>query len=203
MSQHWPVFLQEGDLLLQPLRLRDRVRWRSLRSSNKEWLSEWEATLPQVPGEEKALGLPSFSQMVQWHRREGRAARAYSLAIWHLDWEKKGSALKIVGRTLIGQITLGGVMFGAMRGAHIGYWIDRSYANQGFTTQAVELLTKFAFEELGLHRVEINIRPENEPSIRVAQKAGFLFEGLRPRYLHIDGAWRDHHCYVKENLGVI
>jgi ribosomal-protein-alanine N-acetyltransferase len=54
-----------------------------------------------------------------------------------------------------------------------------------------------------LHRLEINIRPENEPSLRVAQKAGYLFEGLRPRYLHIDGNWRDHHCYVKENSRVI
>ena len=107
------------------------------------------------------------------------------------------------GKNLIGQITMGGVIFGALRGAHIGYWIDRSYAGRGYTTQAVELMTTFAFLELGLHRIEINIRPENAASIRVAQKAGYFFEGERPRYLHIDGAWRNHHCYVKENPSVI
>jgi len=97
---------------------------------------------------------------------------------------------------------MGGVMYGAMRAAHIGYWIDRAYANRGYTTQAVQLLTDFGFNALKLHRLEINIRPENLPSIRVAEKAGYLFEGVRPRYLHIDGNWRDHVCYVKENTQV-
>jgi ribosomal-protein-alanine N-acetyltransferase len=86
-----------------------------------------------------------------------------------------------------------------MRGGHIGYWIDRNFANRGYTTSAVEMLTHYAFEVLKLHRVEINLRPENASSRRVAEKAGFIFEGDRPRYLHIDGQWRDHICFVKEN----
>ena len=69
-------------------------------------------------------------------------------------------------------------------------------------TAAVNMVTDFAFNELELHRIEINIRPENEPSIRVAEKCGYLYEGLRPRYLHIDGAWRDHHCFVRENIAI-
>ena len=64
---------------------------------------------------------------------------------------------------------------------------------------AVRRLTAYGFEELGLHRIEINLRPENAASKRVAEKAGYVFEGLRPRYLDIDGSWRDHLCYVKEN----
>ena len=47
-----------------------------------------------------------------------------------------------------------------------------------------------------LHRIEINIRPENQASIRVVEKLGYEVEGLRPRYLHIAGDWRDHVCYV-------
>ena len=194
MSEHWPIFLEEGDLLLRPLRFRDRSKWLKVRAENKEWLAEWEATLPQVPGESNLQKLPSFTEMVRWHRREARSGRSYSLAIWHQNAQ---------GRNLIGQITMGGVMYGAMRGAHIGYWIDRAFANRGYTTQAVNLVTRFGFEELGLHRIEINIRPENAPSIKVAEKAGYIFEGLRLRYLHIDGSWRDHHCYVKENSQVI
>ena len=69
-------------------------------------------------------------------------------------------------------------------------------------TEAVNMVTDFAFNELALHRLEINIRPENEASIRVAEKCGYLYEGLRPRYLHIDGAWRDHHCFVRENIAI-
>jgi ribosomal-protein-alanine N-acetyltransferase len=100
---------------------------------------------------------------------------------------------------LIGQITLGGISYGAYRGGHIGYWIDQSFANKGLMTRAVRELTRYGFEELGLHRIEINLRPENAASKRVAEKAGYVFEGMRPRYLHIDGAWRDHLCFVKEN----
>jgi ribosomal-protein-alanine N-acetyltransferase len=94
---------------------------------------------------------------------------------------------------------MGGVMYGALRGAHIGYWIDKNFANRGYTTEAVKLLSGFGFHQLGLHRIEINIRPENEASCRVAEKAGFEFEGYRKAYLHIDGAWRDHKCFVKNN----
>jgi ribosomal-protein-alanine N-acetyltransferase len=63
-------------------------------------------------------------------------------------------------------------------------------------------LTRFGFDQLGLHRIEINIRPENAPSCRVAEKAGYQLEGSRARYLHIDGQWRDHITYVKENSTV-
>jgi ribosomal-protein-alanine N-acetyltransferase len=52
------------------------------------------------------------------------------------------------------------------------------------------------FFVVGLHRIEASIRPENQASRRVVEKLGFREEGLRRRYLHIDGAWRDHLCYA-------
>jgi ribosomal-protein-alanine N-acetyltransferase len=127
--------------------------------------------------------------MVQAFNREARHGRSYSFVIW-----REGE--------LIGQITMGGVIYGALRGAHIGYWIARDHANRGFTTQAVELVTRFGFSQLGLHRIEINVRPENAPSRRVAEKAGYILEGSRARYLHIDGQWRDHVTFVKENASI-
>ena len=190
MKPHWPIVLHGDEIVLRPLRYRDRARWSAVREENKEWLSPWEATLPTLSDREDEILLPSFLEMVRALNREGRSGRAYSLMIWR-------------GNNLIGQITMGGVIYGALRGAHIGYWIDRAHAGRGYTTQAVELMTSFGFDELGLHRIEINIRPENAGSIRVAEKAGYLFEGKRPRYLHIDGQWRDHLCYVKENPLVI
>jgi ribosomal-protein-alanine N-acetyltransferase len=124
--------------------------------------------------------------MVRAIHREAKAGRSYSFMVWK-------------DNNLVGQITMGGVIFGALRGAHIGYWIDHNYAGRGFTTDAVNTLTRFAFEELGLHRIEINIRPENDASIRVAEKAGYKFEGDRPAFLHIAGAWRDHKTFVRVN----
>ena len=69
----------------------------------------------------------------------------------------------------------------------------------GYTTRAVQALTDYAFKELQLHRIEINLRPENQASRKVAEKSGYYYEGLRPRYLHIAGDWRDHLTFVREN----
>lgn len=182
--------LYGDEIFLRPARFRDRNKWRDVRAENKDWLSPWEATLPQVPAGSPASEFisrrPSYFDMVRSLNREARAGRSYSFLMWK-------------GENLIGQITLGGVIYGALRAGHIGYWIDRNYANRGYTTQAVALVSSFGFSELGLHRIEINVRPENAASCKVAEKAGFIFEGHRKAFLHIDGAWRDHSCYVKYN----
>ena len=192
MSSHqWPILLSDGELELRPLRLRDRIKWNRVRQKNRQWLQEWEATLPTVTVGPSAVApqLPSFFSMVATFNREARNGRSFSFVIWK-------------GPNLVGQITLGGVIYGALRGGRIGYWIDEEFANRGYTTRAIEILTRFGFDQLGLHRIEINIRPENAPSRRVAEKAGYLLEGTRARYLHIDGQWRDHVSYVKENATV-
>jgi ribosomal-protein-alanine N-acetyltransferase len=184
------IELLGNEILLRPMRYRDRAKWNQVRAENREWLTPWEATLPRIPGDSPAKqmphSLPSFYEMVRTLRAEASAGRSYSFLIWR-------------DQNLVGQITMGGVMYGALRGAHIGYWIDKNFSNLGYTTEAVKSLSAFGFHELGLHRIEINIRPENEASCRVAEKAGFEFEGFRKAYLHIDGAWRDHKCFVKNN----
>lgn len=182
----WPVVIEADGVTIRPLRMRDRALWDEIRAVNRDWLSPWEATLPSVPGEVAPSKLPTFFQKVASHNREGRACRSLNLSIWY-----EGS--------LVGQISLGGIIFGALRGAHIGYWVDKRFANLGITTKAVLMITEYAFNELGLHRIEINLRPENVASRRVAEKAGYVFEGERPQFLHIDGRWRDHICFVREN----
>ena len=78
----------------------------------------------------------------------------------------------------------------------MGYWVDRAHAGRGITPTAVALACDHCFTGLGLHRVEIAIRPENAASLRVMEKLGFAEIGLAPRYLHIDGAWRDHRLFA-------
>jgi len=179
--------LVDGELFLKPIRFRDKSQWDSVRAINRDWLSPWEATRPNI---DHKSALPSYYGMVMQLNRELRALRSISLGIW-LNENRD--------QVLIGQITLGGIIFGAMRGAHIGYWIDQRFASRGYTTRAVKLLTKYGFETLKLHRIEINLRPENEASKKVAIKAGFELEGARNNYLHIAGDWRNHITFVKEN----
>jgi ribosomal-protein-alanine N-acetyltransferase len=59
-------------------------------------------------------------------------------------------------------------------------------------TRAVAMVIDHAFGPVGLHRIEVAIRPENHASLRVVDKLGIPLIGLAPRYLHIDGDWRDH-----------
>jgi len=189
MAQRWPIKISGEEIYLRPLRFRDQGVWNSVRAENRQWLAPWEATVPVIGHsgvDSLEHQLPSYFTMIRQVNREARSGRSFSFALWH-------------EHNLIGQISLGGVIYGALRGAHIGYWIDRNYTNRGYMTQAVELVTDFAFTTLILHRIEINLRPENIASKRVAEKAGYIFEGERPRYLHIDGEWRDHVCFVKEN----
>lgn len=176
---NWPVSLTQDDVRLQPLRLRDRSRWEQLRARNRDWLAPWEATTPR-PGAERAA---SFPEMVRRQRQQGFAGQSLPWALWVAD-------------TLIGQVTVSGIVGGAARLCNIGYWIDQSHAGRGFMPRAVAMATRYAVERLDLHRVEIAIRPENHASLRVVAKLGFAYEGHRPAFLHIAGAWRDHDIFT-------
>jgi ribosomal-protein-alanine N-acetyltransferase len=169
-------------ITLRPLRLRDKRAWLNLRKKNHEWLKPWEATAPSII----EFDPPTFAQLVRYHQKEARALRALSFVITSEE-------------EIIGQITLGGIAFGALRGGHIGYWIDQEFAGRSITTASVTALTDYAFFTLKLHRIEIGFRPENIASKRVAEKSGYIYEGVRTRFLHIDGDWRDHLIYVREN----
>jgi len=170
---------------LRPIRARDAAEWRAVRARNAEWLRPWEATLP---GESFEAGrAPSFRSMVRILRRQARAGTSLPFVVTYREGERD---------RLVGQLTVGGITLGSARWAQIGYWIDRAYAGRGIIPTAVAMATDHCFFVLGLHRIEISIRPENTPSLRVVQKLGFREEGLRPRYLHIEGAWRDHLAFA-------
>ena len=97
---------------------------------------------------------------------------------------------------LAGQLTVSGIVGGSASWGQIGYWVDERLAGRGIIPTAVALAVDYCFGAMGLHRIEIAIRPENERSLRVVAKLGFRPEGLRPRYLHIDGDWRDHLVFA-------
>lgn len=96
---------------------------------------------------------------------------------------------------MVGQLTVSAITWGSARSAQTGYWIAESSAGRGTTTLAVAMATDHCFE-IGLHRMEVAIRPENVASLRVVEKLGFERIGPAPRYLHIDGAWRDHILFA-------
>ena len=74
--------------------------------------------------------------------------------------------------------------------------MDRAVAGRNITPTAVALTIDECFSGLGLHRIEIAIRPDNQASLRVVDKLGFRQEGRAARYLHINGRWHDHLLYA-------
>jgi ribosomal-protein-alanine N-acetyltransferase len=172
-------------VILRPLHGRDRQQWEALRAENIEWLRPWEATSP----EPMATGL-AFRQMVRHFDHEAIEGRLQPFVI-----ESEGR--------LVGQMHLFGIAWGSLRSASAGYWVAESVAGQGIGPFSLAAACDHAFLVLGLHRVEVNIRPENAASLRVVEKLGFREEGLRRHYLHIDGQWRDHRSFAltSEDLG--
>jgi len=183
MSGIWPATVTARrpggpDVVLRPLRTRDRREWEALRRANAAWLHPWEATAPDPNGYQ--LG---FRQLVRHFDREAGEGRLQPFAI------------EVEGR-LVGQMHLFGIAWGSMKSASAGYWVAQSLAGQGIAPLALAAACDHAFIALGLHRLEVNIRPENTASLRVVAKLGFRDEGVRTRYLHIDGSWRDHRTFA-------
>ncbi|MET9430744.1 MULTISPECIES: GNAT family protein [unclassified Streptomyces] len=101
------------------------------------------------------------------------------------------------GEDVVGCATLSGIALGPFRSAFLGYWVDAAHTGRGLATRLVGEVCRAAREELGLHRIEAGTVLDNTASQRVLAKSGFERIGTAPRYLHIDGAWRDHHLYQR------
>jgi ribosomal-protein-alanine N-acetyltransferase len=167
--------------VLHPLRRSDAQEWARLRQENEAWLTPWE---PSAPGSWAARHTPAvYRGMRRATARRARLGLSLPFAVRHRD-------------RLVGQVTLDNVVRGALRSAHVGYWLDRSAAGQGTASLAVALVCDHAFGPVGLHRIQADVRPENVRSRRLVERLGFREEGLLRSYLDIDGDWRDHVGYA-------
>ena len=99
-------------------------------------------------------------------------------------------------RAIAGMINLSQIFRGIFQNAYLGYGLGVKFTGRGLMTEAVELILKFAFKDLKLHRVEANVQPKNKASIAVLQRAGFTKEGFSRKYLKIGGRWRDHERWA-------
>lgn len=158
----------------------DYEEWAALRRESRSFLVPWE---PEWGPDE--LARPAWRQRIARSLDEFRRGTAISFFIFS---HSQGQ--------LLGGITLGNIRYGVARSGHIGYWIGERFAGQGFMSEALGLLTAYAFDRLTLHRIEAACIPSNARSIRVLEKAGFQREGLLRSYLKINGIWQDHFLYA-------
>lgn len=176
--------LLRPDTFIRHLRIRpawgsDHQKLEAVRRQNRLWLSPWEATLP--PGSNELL--PTAGE---YRRRVERQMH---------DGESLVMVIEADGE-VAGLVSISGVQRGAMSQGNLGYWIGQQWARQGVTSLAVAAVVDLVIGELGLHRLEINVRPENAASLGVARRLGLRHEGLRVRYMCIAGAWADHEGFA-------
>lgn len=169
--------LTHGDITLRALTKRDFRVLRKLLIADREWLVPWEAT---TPGIRYPLDVRWMirSLITQTHSGNGLA----------LVMEYEGE--------VVGQLNVANILYGSVSSATIGYWITKSAAGRSIVPVSVAIAIDYLFGDLGLHRVEIDIRPENTASLRVVEKLGLRQEGTKERFIHIDGQWRDHHIFA-------
>jgi ribosomal-protein-alanine N-acetyltransferase len=171
---------------LRPLVSSDFAQWQEVRQRNAEWLVKWEPTPPPTHVDD-ARDPGAFAARCGAREREWQLGTGYGFGIF------------VPGRTgerFAGEINLSGIQRGPFQNAYVGYWIDQAWAGNGYVPEAVVVSARFAFERLGLHRLQVAIIPRNSPSRRVVEKLGLREEGLAVRYLAINGVWEDHLRYA-------
>ena len=169
--------LNHGDVSIRVVRMKDAKKLEQLILGNREWLRPWEATNPNGPN--------SFQirAQVRGLLRQMRDHQGLPFVI-----EYQGN--------IVGQLNVSNMLFGSVSSAILGYWIAPEFAGRQITPTAVALAIDYLLSVVGLHRVEIDIRPENKASLRIVEKLGLRFEGTKERFIHINGEWCDHYIFA-------
>jgi [ribosomal protein S5]-alanine N-acetyltransferase len=97
---------------------------------------------------------------------------------------------------LIGAYSISQIFLGDFKSAYLGYYVFEPFAAQGYMSEAMRLVFRYAFGTLGLHRLQANVQPGNERSIELLRATGWREEGYARRYLKIGGRWRDHLMFA-------
>jgi ribosomal-protein-alanine N-acetyltransferase len=97
---------------------------------------------------------------------------------------------------IAGVININNIVRGSFLSASLGYYAGAPHVGRGYMREGLELVKRYAFMELGLHRLEANIQPDNVSSLALVKRCGFCFEGLSPAFLFIAGRWRDHERWT-------
>jgi ribosomal-protein-alanine N-acetyltransferase len=173
--------LQHGRVGLRLIRPADARVLERLLNDNRAWLQQWEATYPGfIRPSPNAFSLkPVIKNLLATHK----AKTGVPFVVTFDD-------------QIVGQLSVSSIIGGSVSSAQMGYWIAQNFAGRGIIPAAVALAVDYCMTQLGLHRMEICIRPENVASLRVVEKLGFRYERMRRNYIHIDNRWCDHECFA-------
>jgi len=170
-----PVELIDDDIILRPFRFEDSKQlYQAVHESLKElnpWMSWANETYTEA------------------------AAREY-IAITRARWEERTLFAFAITRSdeILGGCTLSSI-HAVYQYCNLGYWVRRTRHGQGIAGRAAKLAARFAFEKVGLVRVEIVIAVGNQASLRVAEKVGAHYEGVLLNRMVVGRSIYDAHMY--------
>jgi ribosomal-protein-alanine N-acetyltransferase len=176
MSADSGVAVEAERVRLRAPRMGDFQAWSTLRHGSQAFLQPWEPTWPSDD-----LTRAAFRRRLALYQRDQDLGQGHAFFVFRNS-----------DNALVGGITLRNILRGVAQTGTLGYWIGEPHARRGYTLEAVQAVTRFAFGRLGLHRLEAACCPDNDASRRLLLKAGFDLEGRAKGYLKIDGRWRDH-----------
>jgi ribosomal-protein-alanine N-acetyltransferase len=174
-----------------------------------------------------SLAFPGFSVRLAELEEASAVARYYASNLEHLrhsmptpptgflteawwqqrirsNWEEfaEGTSVRCFlfeGEQVVGHASLSAVQRGPLQACYLGYAVAAHREGRGWMSRAVGGLVRYAFDDLGLHRIMANHLPDNLRSARLLARLGFEREGLARDYLYLDGAWRDHVLNARRN----
>ena len=181
ISSEPTLHLEGTGVRLRPPRMADFTAWAELRRESRDFLQPWEPTWPADD-----LSRAAFRRRLSIYARDQDQGLGYPFFVFR---DADGA--------LAGGVNLRDVKRGVSQSGAIGYWAGERFSRQGHTLAAVRAVSRFAFERLGLNRLEAACVPDNAPSRRLLERAGFEHEGLARSYLRINGCWRDHLLFAR------
>jgi [ribosomal protein S5]-alanine N-acetyltransferase len=169
----------DGVMLRQPV-MDDFEEWAALRQRSRAFLEPWEPLWS-----DDDLTRRAFRQRIKRAVLESDADEAYAFLIFRMQ-----------DQAMVGGLTLGLVRRGVAQACTMGYWLGEPHAGQGYMTRAVRAISRHAFEDLHLRRIEAACLPSNQRSRALLERVGFQREGFARQYLCIAGRWEDHLLYA-------
>lgn len=176
-----PPLIGAGAIYLRAPEIEDHGAWARLREASRVHLTRWE---PDWKNEDATPD--AFRLRLKSYDRQFRAHAGAAFHVFERD-----------GDHLVGGVTLSDIRRHAAQSATIGYWIGAAFLRRGYGLAAVRAALGYAFDDLGLNRVEAACQPGNAASRALLLKAGFTEEGHARDYLFINGAWRDHVLFAR------
>lgn len=163
-------------LILRPPLGGDAAQIRAYHLDNRDHLQPWQPT--RSPG---FFDIEYVIRRISFIEHERLAGRCLHLLVCERD-----------SGQMIGECNFSNIVLGVFQACHLGYSLAQHAEGKGLMREALRGAIDHVFDDLELHRIMANHRPENLRSARVLEALGFVREGFAPSYLNIDGQWADH-----------